>query len=47
MNKKTILVATLFAGLVGYTSAAHAVLHGFCAGCSEQTIGGDDVTVFR
>jgi len=46
MNKKTILVATtLFAGLVGYTSAAQAVLHGFCAGCSEQTIGGDDVTV--
>ena len=46
MNKKTILVATtLFAGLVGYTSAAQAVLHGFCAGCSEQTTGGDPVTL--
>ncbi len=44
MNKKTILVATLFA-FFGHSSAAHAVLHGFCAGCSEQTIGGHPVTL--
>ena len=44
--KKAILAATMLGALVGYTSTVRAgPLHGFCSGCTEQTIGGNDVTL--
>jgi hypothetical protein len=46
--KKLSLAAALLGAVVSYISAtnpASAVLHGVCAGCVGQNIGGNDVTV--